>query len=142
MRTPINSQCACNVYLHESGNETHSPYNPYRLYTLDELNTQAGSALKVNLDFNGTEPEDLTLINGKLRPTVNILNKNPHILKIVNAGTGGSLFLTLPTAAISCTGTIIAMDGVYLQARWDRTTINLAPGSRIDLEIFCDFTGM
>lgn len=94
------------------------------------------------MDFNGTVPEDLTLVNGQILPTINMVNKNPYIFKILNAGTGGSLHISLPTSPTRCAGAVIAMDGVYLQARWERTTINIAPGSRVDLEIFCDFTGM
>lgn len=93
------------------------------------------------MDFNGTIPEDLTLINGQLLPTVQITNKNPFIFKIINAGTGGSLHITLPTSATRCEGAVIAVDGVYLQARWERTMFKIAPGSRVDLELFCDVTG-
>jgi FtsP/CotA-like multicopper oxidase with cupredoxin domain len=129
------------ILLKLLGNESASPYNPYRLYTIDELSTEAGSTLNANVDFNGTEPENLILVNGRLVPTVNMVNKNPYIFKIVNAGTGGSLHITLPTTATSCSGTVIAVDGVYLQARWERTSVHLPPGSRVDLELFCDFTG-
>jgi FtsP/CotA-like multicopper oxidase with cupredoxin domain len=83
----------------------------------------------------------LTLINGQLRPTINMVNKNPYILKIINAGSGEPLYINFPTSAISCAGSVIAVDGVYLKARWDRTTVNLPPGSRVDIEMFCDFTG-
>lgn len=93
------------------------------------------------MNFNGSVPEDLTLVNGQLLPTVNVVNKNPFIFRIVNGGTGEPLHITLPTAATRCRGAVVAVDGVYLQARWERTTVNIAPGSRVDLEIFCDFTG-
>jgi hypothetical protein len=131
---------ACLV-LSVAGEETVSPFNPYRLHTLEELNTEAGSNLDASVDFNGTTPQDLTLVNGQLVPTVNMVNKNPHIFKILNAGTGRPLRLTLPDAAVSCQGVVIAVDGVYLQARWVRSSIFIPAGGRVDLEVFCDFVG-
>lgn len=132
---PISQYPLCNA------SSSKSLYNPYRLYSLQELNKEANSSVNIDVETNGTL-EDLTLINGQLRPTVNIVNKQPSIFKIVNAGTGSPLHIELPSADISCSGGVIAVDGVYLQARWDRSTFDLPAGSRIDLEIFCDFTGI
>jgi FtsP/CotA-like multicopper oxidase with cupredoxin domain len=108
---------------------------------MDELNAEAESDLQVDMNFNGTAPTDLTLINGLSRPTLNIVNKNPSIFKIINAGMGRPLHITLPSSSVSCEGVVIAVDGVYLQSRWERTTVNIPAGGRVDLEIFCDFVG-
>lgn len=131
------------VVLTGAGEETVSPYNPYRRYSIEELSAEAQSTSQVRVDFSGAGASraDMTLINGKLKPTVNMINKNPYIFKIINAGTGRPLHITLPTAPVSCTGAVIAIDGVYLQSRWQLTSIHISVGSRIDLEMFCDFLG-
>ena len=108
---------------------------------MDELNTEAGSLLNIDASFNGTDPRDLLLINGRLIPTVNIVNKNPSNFKIINAATGSALHLTFPVTSHDCTGTVIAVDGVYLQARWERDFVKIPPGGRVDIEIFCFNTG-
>mmetsp|Transcript_25818 Transcript_25818/g.43541 ORF Transcript_25818/g.43541 Transcript_25818/m.43541 type:complete len:739 (-) Transcript_25818:177-2393(-) len=125
-----------------TGSETTSPFNPYRLYTMEELNTEADSDLEVDMDFNGTTPKNLLLINGQHTPTVPIVNKNPNIFKIINAGTGKPLHITLPSSSVNCEGVVIAVDGVYLESRWVRTSIHIPAGSRVDLEVFCDFVGV
>lgn len=109
---------------------------------MEELNTEANSALQVDMDFNGTTPRNLLLINGKHVPTVSIVNKNPSIFKIINAGTGKPLHITLPSSSVNCEGVVIAVDGVYLESRWEKTSIHIPAGSRVDLEMFCDFTGV
>ena len=84
-------------------------------------------------------------INGAYRPTIELNTSSPSILRIVHAHGAGPLLLRILNDPLeSCSLTILAWDGVYLDERLpvgSDETLNVVAAGRVDVEVFCTAPG-
>jgi hypothetical protein len=123
------------------GTETVSPFNAFRLYSLQELSASAGSTLDINPVLTDNAITNLDLVNGMFRPVVRMVQGSPSIFRIVHAAGGGPLVLTLSDASV-CSMTVLAWDGVYLTGRLPQTEVHIVAASRVEVEVSCSQEGL
>jgi hypothetical protein len=127
------------------GNETSSPWNSFRVYSLQELSAAAGSTLDINPEFYATSSaEDYVLVNGLYRPVILMIADSPSVLQMVHAHGAGPLLMSIDGDDGNCSISILAWDGVYLDQRIDlhpEDTINLVAAGRVEVEIRCRTPG-
>ena len=134
----------CCGYL---GNEVISPWNLFRDYTIGELSAEADSTLSINEEFEGGWSErNFIFINGQFRPTIELNESSPSILRIVHAhGSGPFLLSILNDPQEVCSFTVLAWDGVYLDSRLNvrnNETLNIVAAGRVDVEVVCTASGL
>lgn len=138
------------IFITISGNETTSPYNPFRQYTMEEISSATLSTMDLNVRYNDsladpTRPNPDTrnyhLVNGQYQPSIVVRENEPFVLRIVHASGGKPLPLELSDSA-ACNLSIIAWDGVYLDANLYEEEVNMVAASRADVQILCSASGI
>jgi FtsP/CotA-like multicopper oxidase with cupredoxin domain len=124
-----------------SGTESSSPFNMFRVYSLDELETECGGDFNSNIQLTDPSITDMDLVNGLFRPTLELHKNSPSYLHTLNAFGGIPLELTISNPSV-CEMSVIAYDGIYQTARWARTSVNIPAASRAVIEVFCSQTGI
>ncbi|CAE7661735.1 unnamed protein product, partial [Symbiodinium microadriaticum] len=124
-----------------TGAEDSSPFNPFRLYSLQELSAAAGSTMAINPQLVDTTDTDLNLVNGQYRPVIRLALSSPSVFRIVHAAGGGPLQLSL-SDKVACVMAVLAWDGVYLDARLPQTELHIVAAARVDIEVTCKEEGL
>mmetsp|Transcript_4776 Transcript_4776/g.7266 ORF Transcript_4776/g.7266 Transcript_4776/m.7266 type:complete len:653 (+) Transcript_4776:95-2053(+) len=123
-----------------TGEEESSPFNMFRVYSIQEFNAECGSDMELNVEVVDPDETDMDLVNGMFRPTLHLVQGSPSILHTVNAFGGAPLSLSVSDA--SCSIHVIAWDGVYMEARLEQQTVNIPGAGRASFEIVCDKEGV
>eukprot|EP00040_Diaphanoeca_grandis_P014968 m.76082 g.76082 ORF g.76082 m.76082 type:complete len:677 (+) comp24857_c0_seq3:397-2427(+) len=122
------------------GNESTSPFNPFRTYSLQEISRESGSTLSVNPTYGSrNSTRRAMLINGIYQPVLPLVQGSAFILRLVWAS--GAHILRANANSSQCTITVIAVDGIYLQKKVNEDPA-LAEGARADIEIVCSVNGL
>jgi FtsP/CotA-like multicopper oxidase with cupredoxin domain len=124
-----------------TGTETSSPFNMFRVYSLQELETECGGEFNSNIQLTDPSITDMDFVNGLYRPTLELRQNSPSYLRTLNAFGGVPLELSISDPSV-CEMNVIAYDGVYQTARWFRTMVNIPAASRAVIEVFCKETGV
>jgi FtsP/CotA-like multicopper oxidase with cupredoxin domain len=124
-----------------SGSENQSPFNSYRLDSLQELTAQAGGLFDLNIRFNASSrgpptSSSMDLVNGVYQPRLTLTQSSPMILRIIHATGGQPLRLSL-TQGAACLMTVLAWDGVYLRSRMNLDLVTIPAGGRCEIEVKC-----
>lgn len=135
-----------------TGSEISSPFNPFRIYSFQELSATAGSTMETNIVFannsdNGNVNKNLDLVNGEYQPVIVLEQNSPSVLRIVHAAGGGPLPLIVvaesgASASSICEMVVIAWDGVYLDGRLVQEQVTVVAAARVEFEITCWETGI
>ena len=128
-----------------TGSESFSPFNPFRIYSLQELAEATGSNMDMDIQLEDSSDQDLNLVNGLHAPLQNLTTNAASVLRIVHAAGGGPLYLTVQPDSQGvppCSLTVLAWDGVYLQERLPQDTVSLVAASRVDVEVNCSVSGL
>lgn len=145
----VNQGCGpsftCDPYVQAplcTGYETESDFSYFRQYSYIELGRTLGSTMAVNEVFTDPDVQDMQLVNGMYKPTVQLVQGSHSIFRIIVASGGGRLYLTIKEGSGTCSMSVIAYDGVYLDALESKDTIGLVEASRADVQISCSQEGM
>ena len=126
-----------------AGNETSSPYDPFRQYTLQELSADTHSDLEIDAQFLSPAADgsnNYHLVNGQHQPSIVVKQSEPFVLRVLHASGGKPLPLALSSPAV-CNVSSIAWDGVYLQANQYEQQVNMVAASRVELQVLCSEEG-
>lgn len=132
------------------GNETSSPYNPFRQYTMEEISAATLSTMDINVEYRDdlADPSrpnpgvrNYHLVNGQYQPAIVVRENEPFVLRLVHASGGKPLPLEMSDSSV-CNVSIIAWDGVYLEANLYETEVNMVAASRADVQILCSASGI
>lgn len=121
-----------------TGDETESPFNPFRLYTYYEISALSGDLLDPKIEFFNNAPvQDTWMVNGQVEPTLTITQNSPTILTVIHTAGGEELQLEMD----GCVMTALSWDGVYLNSRLQQDIFFVPAGGRVDLEVLCAEAG-
>jgi FtsP/CotA-like multicopper oxidase with cupredoxin domain len=103
--------------MHPVGDESSSPYDPFRVYSYPELSADTRSTLPIEAVFAASAgaQRDFHFVNGQHQPSITVRAGKPFVLRVLHASGGKPLPLTLSDSA-ACNRSVIAWDGVYLDA--------------------------
>jgi FtsP/CotA-like multicopper oxidase with cupredoxin domain len=129
----------CVLFVHV-GTETSSPFNMFRVYSLDELEKECGGNLRTNIKLTNPTITDMNLVNGQFQPTLELTAGSPTLLSFINAFGGNPLDLSLSNRA-ACELNVISSDGVYHSALWPRSVVHIPAAARNIVEVYCSGPG-
>lgn len=130
-----------------TGSEDSSPFNPFRIYSLQELAEATGSIMDMDLQIEDESDKNLNLVNGLYKPLQNMTTNSSSIFRVLHAAGGGPLHLSVfPDETngnmLPCSMTVLAWDGVYLDERLDYDRVSIVAASRVDIEVTCVVSGL
>lgn len=109
------------------GSEASSPFNPFRLDSLQELTSSASSgagSFSLNLRYNSSYKgpplpsssssyHSVDLVNGKYQPKVTISQTSPSIMRLIHASGGPPLRLSLTEQAACVCMSSLGMEYIF-----------------------------
>lgn len=120
------------------GTESTSPYNEFRLYTLEELNKACGSVMDIDPVFHSGREADFDFVNGEYQPTLTIVRNSSTVLRVLHAAGGGPASITVSDG---CKMYLFGTDGVYTDKKLELSIINIVAASRAEIELVCHNEG-
>ena len=111
----------------------------FKIWSFSELETTIGSSVRASESLTSGTPNQFYLVNGMRMPTINFAPGQSKVFRTVYGAGFGQVFLEITGS--SCTMTIIAIDGVYLDTPRTATTIHYVPASRYDFVVTCSTAG-
>ena len=110
-------------------------FDPFKQYSFSELETATGSTVHAA----GTITTDLLVVNGMYQPVINMAPGQRKVLRTVFAA--GAAHPALVIRPPTCTMTLVAVDGVYLDTPRTVTRVSYMPASRYDIVVYCPTAG-
>lgn len=107
--------------------------NALRLYSYPELAADVGSNMPIDPVFADETKQDFLFVNGLYQPTVEMNRSSPIIHRVLHAAGGQPL--PLAASSDSCSVTVLAWDGVYLDARLPQEEVNMVAASRVEVDV-------
>jgi hypothetical protein len=138
--------CAFTVFTfitHPIGDESSSPYDPFRVYSYPELSADTHSTLPIEAVFAASAgaQRDFHFVNGQYQPSITVRAGEPFVVRVLHASGGKPLPVTLSDSA-ACNLSVIAWDGVYLDANlYEEEEVRLVAASRVELQLLCGAPG-